>query len=1083
MGDEVVLGGVSNEVLEKFGETILGKVADLIRDVGGDRKRKEKDVEEEKPPKVNSKGIQKNLDFNVKLRNILTKAVAFGQLEEAVKEVLEMLKTRNGELMLLDADPSLLQTKEKLDALKAITGGTSEGSTNQSDMTSLLLLSNMAGGSNRNGGLHMEKAMEVLVKTVAKDTGTQEMSREASSASSVHSLDIMPRIVSKEGMSFPERLSEAIEFWGNICSSEWVLSVIEDGYIIQLDSRVTLPEPQGLRPSVLRHKDFLFAEIERLEEEGVLERSDRLPRVVSPLHVVEQGKKKRMILDLSELNKSLVPPRFKLENMKTAWPFLENANFAATFDFKSGYHHIKIHRDSRDLLSFSLSNPPAAPYFSFRGLPFGLATAPWLFTKIFKVLVRKWRAEGVKIFLYLDDGLIVGETEYEVARASRRVRGDLAEAGVCVAEEKSFWVPDAKFTWLGYECDLVAREVRGTEKRMATWQSVLDELRRSVAPSVLDRMKFLGCLASFELVAGDVGVGRARWLMQTVGESQKKMESKNTRKEKSPGEIREIEFWKAYGAELLKRSLLEIEPFFDFLLFTDASARGVGGLLKDKEGCVLWKMSELGDSNFEEQSSAWRELTAVEVASARLIGQVRGSIQVLVDSQAAVSVLRRGSMKPELHALAERVWKNFESIGGCSFLHKDCGAKLKGTGSQMHRTRKRNISFPDILSLDRPASTCSSTFREPKGWDLLEGVKRSFIEELQTKVGSEFLPHIETLKAVPFDSKAMSTAKAYKEENEKRNRWIAQRNLPVDESSLLLYLVDKAKRIGSSALTRISAAYQTANESLSTIGSSFVSDLIRSKRREEIQSRKKTVEVTVEDVSKIVELAMKEDSPAKDRDAPLAVLSFNVMLRASEAAEIKWSGVKQKDGMMEVFVERAKNDQMGLGRHSFFNYAPGSDTDILMCRWRLRTKGKCPYVFSNLDGSDKLSAQSISALSTKMLKAIGKPGAHSPSKNRCIIGFKLKNENRASDRRNRALSRIITLKDCGATHHCFRRGGANHMRASGHSMEEIQTRGRWRSLVGLQRYIKDVPRAQGCSHPQEMLEDQVEDDEEFEYNK
>ena len=469
-------------------------------------------------------------------------------------------------------------------------------------------------------------------------------------------------------MSFPERLSEAIEFWGNICSSEWVLSVIEDGYIIQLDSRVTLPEPQGLRPSVLRHKDFLFAEIERLEEEGVLERSDRLPRAVSPLHVVEQGKKKRMILDLSELNKSLVPPRFKLENMKTAWPFLENANFAATFDFKSGYHHIKIHRDSRDLLSFSLSNPPAAPYFFFKGLPFGLATAPWLFTKIFKVLVRKWRAEGIKMFLYLDDGLIVGETEYEVARASRRVRGDLAEAGVCVAEEKSFWVPDAKFTWLGYECDLVAREVRGTEKRMATWQSVLDELRRSVAPSVLDRMKFLGCLASFELVAGDVGVGRARWLMQTVGESQKKMESKNTRKEKSPGEIREIEFWKVHGEELLKRSLLEIEPCFDFSLFTDASARGVGGLLKDKKGCVLWKMSEIGDSNFEEQSSAWRELTAVDVASARLIGQVRGSIQVLVDSQAAVSVLRRGSMKPELHALAERVWKNFESIGGCSFL-------------------------------------------------------------------------------------------------------------------------------------------------------------------------------------------------------------------------------------------------------------------------------------------------------------------------------------------------------------------------------------------------------------------------------
>ncbi|CAP29236.2 Protein CBG09333 [Caenorhabditis briggsae] len=152
------------------------------------------------------------------------------------------------------------------------------------------------------------------------------------------------------------------------------------------------------------------------------------------------------------------------------------------------------------------------------------------------------------------------------------------------------------------------------------------------------------------------------------------------------------------------------------------------------------------------------------------------------------------------------------------------------------------------------------------------------------------------------------------------------------------------------------------------------------------------------------------------------------MLRASEAAEIKWEGVTQKDGMIEVHVEKAKNDQLRLERSSFFNYDPGSDADILMCRWRIHSREKCPYVFSNLDGSKKLTKSSISALATKMLAAIGKSGA---------------------------------------THHAFRRGGANHMRATGYSMEEIQARGRWRSLAGLQRYIKDVPRAQGCLHPQE----------------
>ncbi|PIC32433.1 hypothetical protein B9Z55_012762 [Caenorhabditis nigoni] len=304
-----------------------------------------------------------------------------------------------------------------------------------------------------------------------------------------------------------------------------------------------------------------------------------------------------------------------------------------------------------------------------------------------------------------------------------------------------------------------------------------------------------------------------------------------------------------------------------------------------------------------------------------------------------------------------------------------------------------------------------------------QGAKRQFVEELKQKAGEEFGHHIEKLKMIPFEAKAKSTAAAYKAENDKRNAWISEKKLPVDESSFLLYLLDRAKQIGSSALAKISAAYQTANEGISAIGASFVSDLIKSKRREESLLKKTVVEVTVEDVQKITMLAMKEDSPEKDRDALLAILSFNVMLRASEAAEIKWAGVKQKDGMIEVHVEKAKNDQLRLGRSSFFNYEPGSDADILMCRWRLRTKGKCPYVFSHLNSSKKLSKGAISTLSTKMLAAIGKPGA---------------------------------------THHCFRRGGANHMRRIGHSMEEIQCRGRWRSAAGLKVYLTDVPTAQGC---------------------
>ncbi|CAI2352583.1 unnamed protein product [Caenorhabditis sp. 36 PRJEB53466] len=216
-----------------------------------------------------------------------------------------------------------------------------------------------------------------------------------------------------------------------------------------------------------------------------------------------------------------------------------------------------------------------------------------------------------------------------------------------------------------------------------------------------------------------------------------------------------------------------------------------------------------------------------------------------------------------------------------------------------------------------------------------KGAKRQYVRELETQAGPRMQHLIDALKLVPYESKAMSTAKAYRAENVKRSAWIETMQLPKNESSFLLYLVERGKKIGSSAMSKISAAYQM-------------------KRRLEIPMKKKPVEVTLEDIEKITQRAMQSNRPASDRDALLAILSFRVMLRASEAAEIKWDGVTQAGDLIEVVVEKAKNDQMALGRRSFFNYEPGSDADILMCRWRLRCKERaCEYVFSNLEGSKK----------------------------------------------------------------------------------------------------------------------------------
>ncbi|CAI2353894.1 unnamed protein product [Caenorhabditis sp. 36 PRJEB53466] len=297
---------------------------------------------------------------------------------------------------------------------------------------------------------------------------------------------------------------------------------------------------------------------------------------------------------------------------------------------------------------------------------------------------------------------------------------------------------------------------------------------------------------------------------------------------------------------------------------------------------------------------------------------IRKEIKKLIGQK----VLIMSDIEPRCVSPLHVVEQGDEGVAMARHLMQKVGEAQKRRVSMTTRKRKSE----DIQNRKPAESTSSITSEEPKEWDFLEGAKRQYVRDLETQAGPRMQHLIDALKL----SGKMS----------KRSAWIETMQLPKNESSFLLYLVERGKKIGSSAMSKISAAYQVANED--------------EEKTRDSDEKKKPVEVTLEDIETITQRAMQSNRPASDRDALLAILSFRVMLRASEAAEIKWDGVTQAGDLIEVVVEKAKNDQMALGRRSFFNYEPGSDADILMCRWRLRCKERaCEYVFSNLEGSKK----------------------------------------------------------------------------------------------------------------------------------
>ena len=123
-----------------------------------------------------------------------------------------------------------------------------------------------------------------------------------------------------------------------------------------------------------------------------------MPYCCNPLTVAGSKKKTRLVLDLRHVNKYLDFPKFNYEDLRTARQYFEKKNaYFITSDLNSGYHHIPINENYKKYLGFAWKFPDGkVRYFQFKVLPFRLASACYMFTKLMRPLVKKWRSQNVQ---------------------------------------------------------------------------------------------------------------------------------------------------------------------------------------------------------------------------------------------------------------------------------------------------------------------------------------------------------------------------------------------------------------------------------------------------------------------------------------------------------------------------------------------------------------------------------------------------------------------------------------------------------------------------------------------------------------
>lgn len=285
-------------------------------------------------------------------------------------------------------------------------------------------------------------------------------------------------------------------------SDQWVLSVISQGFRITFTSppprrcrvRVTpLPRETDKRDALLKELKDLLTKKAVVRVQGSVQYLSEKEGYFSTFFLTpKKSGSWRPILNLKPLNRFMRPPPFRMETLAAILLALRPGYWAASLDLKDAYLHVPMHSSAWKWLRFHLNGAP----YEFRVLPFGLSAAPRTFTMVVRAVAEFLRERGVRIFVYLDDWLLVAPSHQLLLEDILRVREVVTRLGFIVNLDKSALTPTQRIEYLGAWIDFVSGRVTPTEPRIrSTTQCAIRLLKTHSAEARL-LLRMLGLMAS-----------------------------------------------------------------------------------------------------------------------------------------------------------------------------------------------------------------------------------------------------------------------------------------------------------------------------------------------------------------------------------------------------------------------------------------------------------------------------------------------------------------------------------------------------------------------------------------------------------
>lgn len=133
-----------------------------------------------------------------------------------------------------------------------------------------------------------------------------------------------------------------------------------------------------------------------------------------------------------------------MEGIQVLKDTIRPLDFFVKIDLKDAYLTVPIFHEHKKILQIRWKGV----VYQFTCLCFGLASAPWAFTKLLKPVVAFLRKRGIRLVIYLDDILILNESKKGAEEDFALVVSILEQCGFLVNLSERPLVESNIWAWL-----------------------------------------------------------------------------------------------------------------------------------------------------------------------------------------------------------------------------------------------------------------------------------------------------------------------------------------------------------------------------------------------------------------------------------------------------------------------------------------------------------------------------------------------------------------------------------------------------------------------------------------------------------